>query len=274
MILIGDYCSAGVLSYDQNRIDCEHINAAKLFRIDDFCAELALLLTSKRWRVTVDISSFDRSMIAEILTTLFRNKANVSCVELIYYPQEFVEPEYKLETVKSFGPVSPYLAGSPISRSNRLCLIFGAGHEVGKAVGALDTIEPDEVFCFRPHGIDQRYDLSIMKANLDFDFIQNREDIIDYQLEDPFDTLMKLRSIIDIKSRSSSVMVLPLGPKMFAAICIILALIYHPKIKVWRHSTISRSDLGAAKQAKPTGSTISFKFSFLSTGPLPPIDTT
>lgn len=262
-ILIGDYGATGYWSYDKNRRMLDDLKDASISPSQSIGSAVHDALAREKCSITIDISSFDRSAISSILIAIFRNWRNVKYVNILYYPQIYVEPDYRLETVKSFGPVSPYLSGSTTSPNRRLCLVFGAGHEFGKAIGAVDTLEPDDVFCFRPHGIDKRYDQSIAKSNLNFDFIENTQNIIDYNLEDPFETYMKLRSLLDTKRRTDSVIVLPLGPKLFAALCIIVALVYHPEIKVWRHSTVSLQDLSLSKQAVAAQTQISFAFSFV-----------
>ncbi|TPN47746.1 MULTISPECIES: hypothetical protein [unclassified Mesorhizobium] len=267
-IIIADYGSYGVFSYDDNNRKIRREIDDSILAFHDSAHVAAALSTLIRSNdgasIEIDISSFDRATLAQIFIGIFSNASSVTSVKLHYFAQRFLEPDLrKLETVRAFGPVSPFLAGQPSSGSRSLCLIFGAGHELGKAIGAIDTLEPDEIYCFKPYGIDQRYDSTILRANMDFEFIENKDNIISYDLEDPFGTYMQLRSLVEVKARNSSVVILPLGPKLYAAISIIVALIYHPSVKVWRHSTVSNDDPSTQREATASGHHIYFAFQFV-----------
>lgn len=262
-ILIGDYESTGTIDYNTNRKRIGVVPGVNLVPMETLPEKLNAELAGGATAVTIDVSSLDRFSMASLLGTVFARRKSVDVVKLLYFPQKFVRPSFKLETVKSFGPVTPLLAGRPSLRDRKSCLIFGAGYEIGKAIGAIDTLEPDEVFCFKPNGVDERFVKAIEFANMDFEFMTERTNIIEYDVMDPFALYMVLRSLVEAKYNRTNLVILPMGPKLFAAICMVVALIYHPQVRIWRHSTVSGNDPASVVQATALGIKASFEFRFV-----------
>lgn len=187
--------------------------------------------------LTLDCSSMDRGTLAAILAAT-KKLHRVFCeIIILYFPQTYSPPSLILETVSRFGPVSRQFSGSSRSSSEKMCLIMGVGYEFGKAIGAQDYLEPDELYAYYPIGTDPNFEDAINKANSDFDFVGDPEKVISYPILQPEALLDSLFDLIDYKRRSHRVMILPMGPKLFAALSLVVALRYHPEVRVWRYST-------------------------------------
>lgn len=261
-IFVIDYVSAGIHSYDQNKADLmDVLPASRTNWIGDGHLEKLLSAVTpsigSRLSLDIDCSSMDRSSLAKILAHVKTSSVDFDRLNVIYFPQTFSPPALSLETVSRFGPIARQFSGSSRSSSEKMCLVMGVGYEFGKAIGAQDYLEPDELYAFHPIGTDVDFEKAVLKANSNFDFVGDPDKVIAYPLLDPAALLDNLLTLIDFKRQSHRVMLLPMGPKIFAALCLVVALRFHPDVRVWRYSTEdpSRSHV---KDAYPSGERVSF----------------
>ena len=263
--ILFDYDSGELFSYLDNRRD-PSVAAATLS--DDFQDFMRLIqeLIARNDRATIlfDVTSFDREKIAIILQTFFRNQHKIEEVTLCYFPQKFVEPSYSLDIVRSFGPVIPAFIGENSFSRDSLALIIGAGYEYGRAIGAIDLLEPDRVYCMTPMGTDPRFEVAILKNNLGFSFLENDELLKPYDLLRPESLFYEIRRIVEFELQERNVLILPLGPKIFATAATLVALILHPSVMVWRHSTVSKDAPNSTSDAHESGADIRLAFRFSS----------
>lgn len=263
-IIIFDYESGDIYSYSRNKAaaqDCAHVIVNNM---SDLVLEIDRHVSANgNVGVIFDVTSFDREKIGIVLQAIFSHAALVRRVDIVYCPREFVPVPLQFDVVQSFGPVLPIFMGDASIFRRSLTLVLGAGYEYGKAVGAIDTLEPDNIFCFRPTGTDPRFDEFIDQANVNFGFIDNKDHIIWYDLNDARQLYFELRRLVEFENAERAVLLLPLGPKLFAAISMLIGLILHPSIMVWRHSTSSVRLPGSISEAKTTGNLIRFAFRFV-----------
>ena len=259
-IWVIDYISEGILSYDSNkakltkRLPADRANWITTEQLESLILELSGNIMTNT-RVEIDCSSMDRSTLAKILSAIKVNSERYASLEILYYPQTFIAPSLTLETVSRFGPISRQFSGSSRSSSEKMCLIMGVGYEFGKAIGAQDYLEPDETYAFHPVGTNPGFEEAIYRANSGFDFVGNQNNVVAYHLLDPTSLLDNLLALIDFKRRTHRVMLLPMGPKIFAAICLVIALRFHPDIRVWRFST-QDPNRSPARDTFPSGERI------------------
>lgn len=237
--LIFDYASEGAF-YSKNKEFMLDNQVLGIPCFEDFLRSIEKLLDARSDAFVLDVSSMDREKIARILQTFFHHAQKGSSLKLIYYPSAFYEPKRRLEEVKSFGPVTPAFIGVSNPSLTSTKLILGAGFEYGRAVSAIDLLEPSEVFCYFPVGTDPRFEASIRSNNLDFSFLEPSDQLLSYDLMDPRSLFYELMSSLANFVEVANVIILPLGPKIFAAISILAALCHHPEVMVWRHSVNQR----------------------------------
>lgn len=261
--LIFDYKCSGIYSYGQNMDFIENARNVNNFSdFDEFLVFLQKVLKYKSSRIIFDITSFDRQKIASILKLIFENRLTVDAVKIVYSLRKFVECKIKFEVVNSFSPVLPTFMGDTAFSQQGLSLIMGVGYEYGKVIGAIDTLEPTKTFCFRPTGTDPQFDECIDRANLNFNFLNEEDLVLKYDVCNAETLYFDIRRLVEFEKSSRSVLIVPMGPKIFAAISMLVALIYHPSVKVWRHSTECASDVNTISDAHPTGEIVQFAFSF------------
>lgn len=264
-IIVFDYKSHGLHSYEANEIVLESRlgdRAKKYTKPAELIEELDRLCIEHQrsgLSLAIDFSSIDRGLISEIILLMYRNRAIVSDFEVLYYPQKFSKPHTKLDTVTKFGPLSPEFSGSSRSSSQKLCMIVGSGYEFGKVVGAQDRLEPDETYVFSPVGKDERFEAAIEKANYGFEFIGDADNVIKYDLSAPEDTFGALFELVRHKKASHRVLLLPMGPKIFAVFSLLVAVHFHPDVRVWHYST-HRDGGSGASNAFASDQRISLRF--------------
>lgn len=262
-ILAFDYCSTGLHSYDANRDYVEHCGARRLGDLAELLRVAGELFVETKWNVSVDLTSLDRRKMAEVIKFLFLNRNSISCVDFIYCPSEYSEPQFKLESVSSFGPVLPAFAGDIAETRRKLALLVGVGYEFNRIIGAIEALEPDKVYAFKPIGTDRRFESKIDENNLDFEFLTTNDVLREYDLNFPKQLYLMTRRAVELELSKRSVLILPLGPKIFAGVAILIAMLRHPSVMVWRHSTTSSSRPESTRDAIASGviSRLQFKFS-------------
>lgn len=262
--LIFDYCSGDLFSYPENRYDKSLDQAELINDFDEFLdAASKCILEHEQNSVLLDSTSFDREKLALILKHLFDLASSISTVTICYFPRSYCKPTHSLDVVRSFGPVIPAFIGESSYSRDSLTLIVGAGYEYGRAVGAIDILEPDRIYCMTPVGTDPRFEDEIVKNNLEFSFLEDDELLLPYNLLKPEFLFYEVRRIVEFEIQERNVLILPMGPKVFAAVSIMVALILHPSVMVWRHSTATANAPSSTSDATASGVDIRFSFKFI-----------
>lgn len=250
--LVLDYCCDGVLNYDVNKafygalkdrdfIDVDDQLSARLR--DGLLQAAAQAEPHSRLRILIDISSCSRSLMAKLLLAIcdtLQDRAEITCA---YALSAFdTPPDGELPSHIS-EPVVGDLSGWSDDLSKPPCAVIGLGFEPGRALGCMDYLEIPEVRLFMPHGVDQRFEEAVHEANAVLITEAGRQSVLPYQILDPAATYEKLESLIYGLLARFRPVIIPLGPKIFAALAMILALRMLPRICVWRTSSGSVGEI-------------------------------
>jgi hypothetical protein len=208
-------------------------------------------------QVFLDISCLSPPIMAEIFATFFSAARSLRfSVTVGYVIAAFTPPPDNLPPNDDIRPVSEEFAGWPRYPSARTSLVVGLGYEREKAEGACEYFDSNEIQVFIPTSPIIEYGNAIAENNkiLLADAARNKK-AHSYRLDDPEQTFGQLISIIcNLVTRSNPV-ILPLGPKLFFALSLIVAELYK-EVGVW-HVT---GDLKANKdQYEPSEHFIGFK---------------
>ena len=199
-------------------------------------------------QVAIDISSLDRTLMADIYVACISSEAWMT-VDILYAPAEFRKPSLTFFPVVSERAVIPELSGRIRSPHVKTTMIVGLGYEYGVALGVIEKFEPDRLFAFRPVGSDKRFEKAVKHANFDFAF-QPEPTIIDYDMASTYNIFYDLfnisRGLIDY----TEVIIAPGGPKVFSMMAIIVGLMLRPNVCVWR---VSLADPGAGGEVVANG---------------------
>nr|WP_254803936.1 hypothetical protein [Methylobacterium sp.]USU34560.1 hypothetical protein NG677_23525 [Methylobacterium sp.] len=241
-VLALSYESGRILAFDEN---LELARSSKIRfvgeRFVDIEKETTALIADVRkrhgvLRVGVDVSAMNRSVMAAFLSCLYQHMKPGDRITTLYTPARFRQPDIPLLPLVSVGPAHPCVSGSIVEPGKSRNLIMGLGYEYGISLSIIDRHEPDLAFIFKPIGFDEQYIVEVRDANFNFDFGDRNYEVIDYRLSDPARLFDDLSSLINGSLSVADTVIVPLGPKLFSAISIIVGMIFAPNVPVLRYS--------------------------------------
>ncbi len=118
---------------------------------------------------------------------------------------------------------------------NRLRCLLCFGYEQNRALGAVEHIEASETWCFLPESEIPAYGPVLREANSALLESLPLKRLINYRVQQPFDTFLNLESLIYGLSRTKNPILLPMGPKIFALVSLVVGVL-HRDVAVWRVS--------------------------------------
>lgn len=190
-------------------------------------------------RVVVDISCMTRLLIASTcyeIAQLATRLGHRILVDFVYSCAEFGEVPKIDGPVTVNGPAIPALAGWPQNPASSLGVIIGIGYEEDLALGVIEELEATSVWAFRPKDHDPRYETEIEAKNHGlFDEIPPAN-MVRYSLFDPFSLFCSVEALVGLAKQKSRLVVVPLGPKLFALVGCLATLRHHPAVGFWRVS--------------------------------------
>ena len=189
--------------------------------------------------VAIDVSSMDRSIMSAVLHSILGLMRPLNSLAILYTPSEFSQPNLELYPIKAFGAAHPGISGVVSDPTRARALILGLGYEYGISLSILDMHEPDTSFIFRPLGFDERFVASVAEANFNFDFGERSYEVIDYHLNDAAGLYDDLSGLVLSMKHNTAIVCVPFGPKLFSAVCVLVAFLHAPSISVLRYSTTS-----------------------------------
>ncbi len=264
LLIAIDYESFGDLDYDQN---------ARWFRslgfqfvrpgnIRDFVRDLAIRQSERLepCHILVDISCMTRETMADLLSGLWIANGRPLVVDIVYAPAVFQAPPVSREPIERSGPVTHELAGWTEHSERPLTAAIGLGYEPEKAMGTVEYLEVSQsTWAFIPTGNDPRYDAAVSKANHFFLAGLPSEHHLRYSIGRPLELVASLESLVFGLVKKSRPILVPLGPKIFAAACCLVGYQHWPDVAVWRvtsgHHAVPRQSVADGTM---TGLRVSF----------------
>jgi hypothetical protein len=215
-------------------------------------------------RLCVDVSSMSRYRMATIVGSFLElNHGPPIIADFLYSVAVFSQPPQDGGgPIAVCAPATSVFSGWWTEPEQPSVVVFGLGYEEGKAVGALEYLEPKLVWAFRPTGEDRRYDAALELANANLWDVVPRQNIISYQVDRPFECFSMLESLSYGNTVSSRVTLVPLGPKIFSLCCLLVASVQWPKVAVWR---VSSGQNEPALDRRPSGKVIAIRAAFQAT---------
>lgn len=230
-----------VLSFAENRKVMEAVSALLVTDVSEFFRTkfrsfvFEIYQTAGRpISIGIDVSSMNRTMAALALSAMFACKDFIDEFEVLYVPAKFSEPTLTFTPIDQVGAVIPELSGFDSEPALPVALILGLGYEYGTAVGLINQLEPNFTLCLRATGGDEKYDDAVRAANLQFDFNPYNVEISEYELFDLKAAYDHIENIVYSLVPSYRVVMVPMGPKILAALLVLIALKYFGKVAVWR----------------------------------------
>jgi len=264
--LVFDYQSLDILDFNKNKSYFESIDNVSFYTNElDLLNQIgpkleALDEESESLKLFLDVSSCSRSVAAKILENLkliASARAKNLLITIGYALSEFSTPPDSELPCHISEPVIGELSGWSSDLSKPPFAIVGIGFEPGRALGAIDYLEIPEVRIFFPKGPDARFDGAVAAANSFLIEEETDGNVLPYSILSPNILYEKMVSLVTGIFSQYRPVVIPLGPKIFAAVAIVLALNLAPNICVWRTSS---GPSGNPQNIKPQGPISIFRF--------------
>jgi hypothetical protein len=188
-------------------------------------------------RICIDISSMTRSRLARLVQFFWTGDSDQRTeVDFVYILAEYSPPPPSLSRNTHVGPVTPQFSGWWIEPDLPVTAVVGLGYEEDKAIGAIEHIQPSDIWLFFPESPEPGYTSALQKANASLIEARNAPRVLKYQVAQPLLTLSYLESLCSGLLQKSNIVLLPFGPKIFVLSSLIVAKLYEPRIAVWRVS--------------------------------------
>lgn len=234
------YSYARLFGYEDSAAKFESLGVRVIDRVsdEDYQSQIRFALKENpaATRILVDISALNRARMAACVDVLLGEFAsrNIS-VYFVYSSGKFVPPPAEVVQNESIGPVGAAFSGMLSTPELPPEIVVGLGYETGKALGAVEYLQCGDLWLFVPSSSEPKFETEVQRVNqLLLDQVgPNRT--VRYQVEDPAGTYVDLRSLLHGMEGRANPMLLPLGPKLFALICLLVAMTDRT-VSVWRAS--------------------------------------
>jgi hypothetical protein len=183
--------------------------------------------------VFLDASCLSRQQLGEVMAAV-RDIALTGVVELRigYCLGRFTPPPNQTTShVRRIAPVNSAFSGWTKSPGKPVDIVLGLGYEKGKALGAVEYLEPRSTWIFVPNSPEIRYLSMVQKHNKEL-LRQALEKQFHYNVLSPIDTYFTLLSLVTGMRSESRPILLPFGPKLFFVLALLVALIVE-EAAVW-----------------------------------------
>jgi hypothetical protein len=228
---------------------------------DRFQPELREALTSsKPNRVAVDISSMTRRRLAAVVSELQMQgrTAGPLVADFYYSPAKFSPPHEDDVGVLEASPLPGF--GGPLRRASLpVGAVLGLGYEPHRALGIIEYLEPSTAWIFSPVS-SRDYESAVAEANRGVLALVQDEYRLTYEVADPAGTVNALDSLAFSAGESRRVVLVPMGPKIFALAALLVGLAGGEKRPaVWRVGEgLSRRPLVAEEEGHVIGLRVEF----------------
>lgn len=242
-----------ILSFDENRDFLDSVGGHAL-EVGNLIESRLIELDESRdfagCKICLDVSSLNRSAMAELLSELLDSKYfSGADIEILYSVAKFVKPPSKEVDFLDFAPLEKF-GGWTSNPERPTALLVGLGYEADHAIGALEFLDPSATFAFFPVGSDECFEEEVSKANAAFFELVSPDRVVRYPVMSPYQTFWQMRSLILSLQEVSRTVLVPMGPKIFCSLCLVCQRLFGEEVSVWR---ASGHTLETAKDAEATG---------------------
>lgn len=248
------------LSYPANRKELEEgqvkiFEGADEFVFGDFVNYCDSIFDDEPKSVLLDITVLSRHRIAMVLDYLLCGLAEGSKISIGYSLSCYVSPPEDTTPVRKVTEIADQFGGLLGDLSKPTSLIIGLGYEKNKALGLSNYLEAGCEFVFIPKSSEKDFECDVRKNNEEFLSQVPEKNVFTYDVGSPYSTYLDLKSLLLSVSEYSRPLVVPLGPKILAAICVILGREMYPDVPVWR---VSSEHMEEPVERAANGEVISF----------------
>lgn len=184
----------------------------------------------------VDISSMQRSTMAQIVSFLMRSELSHQIDLYLYYADASFSPPDPYPPVKQSGPIHLDFCAPPLWADTPTKLVLGLGYEAGRSIAAVEEFEVSSGLLFFPAGGDPNYERCVEEANALLLSASDRFYTVKYNIYQPIELIALLNKVIGHDILVGRPVIVPFGPKIFAFCAMVVAQQFRPRTTVWRMS--------------------------------------
>ncbi|EIV1853394.1 hypothetical protein ACHELK_003149 [Vibrio vulnificus] len=185
----------------------------------------------------LDITVMSRTRLATILMLLMENLKKGSTIRICYELAEYSSPSKEISPIRKIGPIIESLSGSMGDIELPSSIVLGLGYELGKAIGISNYLDTEQQYLLIPKSIDSRFEDDIYSNNKSLIESTSKNCIFEYDVCNPYVSYLNLRELLIAISEVSRPIVVPLGPKILSALCVILSKEMDYSLPIWRVSS-------------------------------------
>lgn len=186
--------------------------------------------------VGIDISSFTRFQLAQIVEAVVEPPSCSLSVDFLYAPAKSEDWINKSGPITVAEPIHPAFTSWTDDPARPLSALIGVGVEDNLALGVAEFLDVSSVYAFVPVGGDPGFDSLNSRANHQFlgtSYVASRAN---YDILRPFELFARLESLVYGIAPDTRVAIAPLGPKIFALCGLLVTAVLDRAATVWRFS--------------------------------------
>jgi len=196
-----------------------------------------------RVNVGLDVSSMNRELMAVVITKLYELYINEKIdFKILYAPGLYQSPKGNNSAYLDLKPVTT-LEGWSLYPERPLTLIMGLGYEEDHATAATEYFDPSGIWAFIGTSKNEKWENDVLQANHSLGRIMSDENFLLYSINSPGALFSDLRSLGQVLSEKSRVVIVSGGPKIFSAISILVKLEVGDEVAVWQASAHQYTDV-------------------------------
>jgi len=183
--------------------------------------------------IHIDVSCLSRAAIGRLFAEI-KNVSAKKPVDLsVYYSLACFSPppEEWAGQNRTVEPLNHTFSGWTSAPDLPVNVIVGLGYEKGKALGAVEYLEPHERWVLIPNSPETKYLEKVTQHNIELmkgEYVKR----LMYEVLRPADTFLSLHSLLSGLSATSRPVLFPFGPKIFFATSLVVAMSME-NVSVW-----------------------------------------
>ena len=224
-------------------------------QFSEFARQVMGLLTesppNRPLRLCIDISCFSTVRLALLLEAIDEYPSKLGThVDFVYAAGKGYDANQEPTQIEIAGPVTIRYAGWTVEPDMPVHAVFGLGLEYEKAVGAFELLNPSDAFAFATLGTSASLDKHLTDANRLFFPLIDTQKRFSFRIDRTLELYHRVQSLVHGILREARPVLVPMGPKIFTLVSLLIAEAQIPRVSVWRIST-GRS--GEPIDIEPTG---------------------
>lgn len=196
--------------------------------------DLSTNFNGEEFKVAIDISCLSRSAISEIFSAIkILIPSKRVRLTIGYSLARFEKPSERQYPInQKIAPIHPSFSGWSLDPGSPVDMIVGLGYENGKAIGAVEYLEPRKKWVFIPNSPELKFSKAVRSHNKNLLDSCSIDSVISYEVLNPIDNYFKLVSLLNRLTLDSKPILLPFGPKIFFAICLLVGICFED-VAIW-----------------------------------------